>query len=408
MTCEIISVGTEILLGEILNTNTQYISEELASIGIGVYYHTTVGDNVDRLKNILDIAIKRADLIIITGGLGPTKDDLTKETVADVLNTELYLDKDSLKNIQDNFEGRNYKMPLNNKKQALIPKGAKVLKNNNGTAPGCIVEEKNVIIIMLPGPPEELNSMFKESVKPYLIQKTDKVFYKKDLKISGIGESLVAEKIDDLIKNQKNPTIATYAKSCEMSIRIMASGKDNHEAKELVNNVSKQIYNKIAEHIYGEDEVSIQEVVVNKIKEKNMKISVAESLTGGMVAENLVNIPSASDILDESYVTYSDEAKIKLLGVNRQTLENYGDVSEETAKEMAIGVFKASKANIGLSTTGIAGPTGGTEEKPVGLVYIGVCINGDVKVYKHIIKGNREKIRLRTTILALDHLRREL
>lgn len=409
MKAEILCVGTELLLGDIVNTNAQYLSRRLADLGISVYHQSVVGDNVERLKKELEDAFSRADLVITTGGLGPTPDDLTKETGAEYFNKKLILDEDSLDKLNSYFI-KNGKGSLkgNNIKQAYFPEGSVILPNGHGTAPGCAIEENGKVLIVLPGPPREMKPMFEDSVVPFLKKYSNCILKSKVLRICGIGEGVMAEEISDIINNSTNPTVAPYAKEWEVTLRITSKADTEDEASKLITPVENELRNRLGENIYGEDETSLEEVIAKILVSKNFTISTAESCTGGLIASRLVDYPGISDVFMEGSVTYSNEAKINRLNVKKETLEKFGAVSEETAKEMAEGIAKTSGTNIGLSTTGIAGPGGGTIEKPVGLVYIGLYINGTVQVKKLELSGNREMIRRRSTITALDWLRREL
>ena len=406
MRAEIISIGTELLLGDIVNSNAQFLGQELAALGIEMYYQQVVGDNEERILHAFKEAYNRCDIIITTGGLGPTDDDLTKEMAAKYFNKRLFEDKESLENLQEYFKFRKRKMTTNNLKQALIPEGATAIKNNNGTAPGVIIEENNKIMIILPGPPKEMKPMFEEDIKPYLKSKSDSVIISKMIKILGIGESAVAETVKDLMESQSNPTIAPYAKEIGVILRITAKAENEAAALKLIEPLEIEIKNILGENVYATEDISIEDVVAKLLIENKYTVSTAESCTGGMIASTLINYPGISEVFMEGAVTYSNEAKHKRLGVKNETLEKYGAVSEETAREMAIGIAKKANTDVSIVTTGIAGPGGGTEEKPVGLVYIGVYVKGKVKVEKHIFKGNRSKVRNQATITALDILRR--
>lgn len=408
MRAEIIAVGTEILLGDIVNTNAQYLSKELASLGIDVYNQSVVGDNEKRLLEALENGFLKSDIIITTGGLGPTVDDITKEVAAKFFNKELIFDKDSFDwiksylNIEDEF------MLETNKKQAYIPKDSIKLHNNFGTAPGVIINENKKILIILPGPPREMKAMFNEYIVDYLKGLTKDVLKSKVLRLFGIGESVMAKKVEYLMNNNSNPTIAPYAKESDTILRITAKASSEKECIELIKPIEEEIKSILGEYIYGEDEDSLESVVSKLMINKKLNIGVAESCTGGMISSTLISYPGISEVFNEGAVTYSNEAKIRRLGVKEETLEKFGAVSFEVAKEMCEGIAKTSQSNIGVSTTGIAGPSGGTEEKPVGLVYIGVTINNKTIVEKHIFKGNRERIRRRATLTAINLLRKEL
>ena len=398
MKAEIISVGTEILLGDIVNTNAQYVAKELASIGIEVYHQSTVGDNVERLYECFKESLERSDVVITTGGLGPTKDDLTKEVAAKFFGQELVLHEPSWEYIKSLIQRRGKEIAPNNKKQAYFPESAIILKNNNGTAPGAILKKDDKAIIVLPGPPKEMKAMFNESVMPYLNQFTDFKLISKTLRLYGIGESDLEIAIMDILDEQTNPTVALYAKEMEVTIRLTAKATDEEEALKLIEPVENRIRERVGKFIYtnddkynGESQNVLEEIVAKLLVEKDLKVATAESCTGGMVASALIDYPGISSVFLEGCVTYSNESKIKRLGVKEETLNKYGAVSEETAIEMAKGIAEGLGADIGLSTTGVAGPGGGTDEKPVGLVYTAVYFKGEIKVYKNIYNGNRQK-----------------
>ena len=408
MKAEIITVGTEILLGDILNTNCRYLSRELAAMGIEMYYQITVGDNEERLLKTLEESLNRSDIVICTGGLGPTEDDITKEVCAKYFGYELELHKPSLDAMIERFKHMNRVPTKNNEKQAYFPKEAYILKNDNGTAPGCIMEKEGKMIVVLPGPPREMESMFENYVKPYLSKLTDDVIESEVLRIIGVGESKVENDILDIIDSQTNPTIATYAKGYECTLRITAKAKSVEEAKELIKPMSDEMKRRFGQSLYATGETSIEEVVSKMLVENNLKIAVAESCTGGMVSASLINYPGISSVFMEGCVTYSNEAKMKSLGVKKETLDVYGAVSDKCAKEMASGVAARYNTNIGIATTGIAGPDGGTDEKPVGLVYFGIYINGKVITKKYVFNGDRQGVRERATRTILNDLRLEL
>ena len=409
MKAEIIAVGTEILLGDILNTNAQYLSKELAQLGIEVYFQTVVGDNPQRLKDTLYQAFSRADLIITTGGLGPTEDDLTKETAAAYFGEELVLDARALGRIQKYFDRTGRVMTENNRKQAMVPKEhGIVLYNDNGTAPGIIIEKNNKIIVMLPGPPKETVPMFENQVKPYLQTKQEYTFVSEILRVASVGESAMETLVKDIIDAQTNPTIAPYAKFGESILRITAKAKTEAEAKTLIVPIKAALRERLGSAVYAEGETNMQTVVAQLLLSKHLTIAVAESCTGGLLTSALVEYPGISEVLLEGCVTYSNQAKMQRLGVQAQTLETYTAVSAQTAAEMAEGIAKTSGADIGISTTGIAGPDGGTAEKPVGLVYIGLSIKGKTTVTEYHYTGKRNQIRERATMYALDLLRKAL
>lgn len=406
MKCEILAVGTEILLGDIVNTNAQYIAKRLSEEGIFVYYQSVVGDNPERLKQAYELAFSRGDLVITTGGLGPTKDDLTKEVAFEYFGKKSVCHEESLKLIKEYFAKINKPLGKTNEKQAYFPEDAIVLKNNNGTAPGCIIDEAGKVLVMLPGPPREMKAMFEESVIPYLRKYSNEILVSRVLRVIGVGESAAAELIGELIDNE-NPTVAPYAKDGEMIFRITAKAENEEAANKLIAPVEAEIRSILGDNVYGEGEVTLEDVVGSMLVEKGLTIATAESCTGGMVAAKLINYPGISASILEGVVTYSNEAKIRRLGVKEETLNNVGAVSEETAIEMAEGVARTSGADIGVATTGIAGPGGGTQEKPVGLVYIAVYYNNEVEVKKLNLTGNRQRIRERATITLIDMVRRK-
>lgn len=408
MNAEIISVGTEILLGDIINTNAQYISTRFAELGIDVFYQTTVGDNRQRLYNVYSKAFENADIVITTGGLGPTEDDLTKEVGAEFLGLDLEVDIDTVNAIKERFKKMNIEPTENNLKQSYIPKGCIKLENKNGTAPGCIIEKNNKMLIMLPGPPKEMEAMFENSVYPYLKSKQKQTLVSKVVRVADIGESKMEALLKDIIQNSVNPTVAPYAKENEAILRITAKAESQKQADDMIYPVIQSIERVLGENVYGYDNDTIESAVTEMISQRNMKIAVAESCTGGLLAGTIVNCAGVSNIFVEGAVTYTDDAKIRRLSVKKETLDMYGAVSSQIAAEMAEGIAKSANANIGMSTTGIAGPDGGTENKPVGLVYIGLYIDGIVKTKQLNLVGDRQSIRNRTVFKALNWLRLEL
>ena len=407
MIIEFISVGTEILLGNITNTNVRYLAEECAVLGLTNYYQVTVGDNEGRLSEAIRTALNRSDIVLLSGGLGPTEDDITRETVAKVLGREMTEAPEIHQQIQAYFERMGSKRPSsNNWRQAMVIDGAQIVENHNGTAPGMIGAKH---IILMPGPPEELKMMFEESIAPFLAGLNHQVICSKTVKICGMGESRVADAVSDLIEAQTNPTIATYAKGGEVHLRITASGSDSKAARKSIKPIVKELKGRFGDKVYTTRESeTLEQHVVGLLKRKKMTVATAESCTGGLVASTLINVPGASDVFNEGYITYSNESKQKILGVKKKTLKKDGAVSEACAAEMAKGAAKAADARAAVSVTGIAGPDGGTEEKPVGLVYIGCCIDGKVWVESYHMNGDRQKVREISVKKALDMLRRHL
>ncbi|MDR1689797.1 MAG: competence/damage-inducible protein A [Clostridiales bacterium] len=457
MVAEIVSVGTELLLGDIINTNAAFLAKELKNLGFSVYFQQVVGDNELRLKSALDTASNRSDVIILTGGLGPTQDDLTKEVTARYLNLGMEFDEYSWNEICSFFAKLRKTPTENNRKQAYFPKGSVILKNPNGTAPGCLIESNSVTYVMLPGPPFEMEAMFENEVKPHLLQKSSSVLYSKTLRVVGIGESEIEDRLKDLIEKQTNPTIAPYAKSFEVHLRITALADSFENAREKTLPLTRAVYDILGNNIYGEDSVTLEETVVALLKEKGIKLACAESCTGGLISSRLVNIAGVSEVFMEGVVTYSNESKIARLGVKRETLEKYGAVSEQTAGEMAAGVAGMLGCEAAVSVTGIAGSAqtnsgsytlchsvaassadenaasqakstpgenaaqaaeaspkcdnaaqANSPAKEPGLVYIGIYLNGEITVKKFNFAGSRQRIRNQSAQMALDMLRRKL
>ncbi|MCQ2551550.1 MAG: competence/damage-inducible protein A [Clostridia bacterium] len=389
MNCAILSVGTELLFGNTLNTNENYLSQQLNMLGFNVLYHHTVGDNPLRLRESLEYLREKTDLIITTGGLGPTEDDLTKEVICDVYHNKLMLSNEILGSIKAHFEN----MPENNVKQAYVPEKGHILYNNQGTAPGFVIEDEGKIIISMPGPPREMKAMFNQSVIPYLKGLTDEQFYTKTLRFFGIGESKLEQELMPLIHGQKDPTLATYAQEGQCKLRI--TSKTNMDV--VLDTVNK-VKDLVGEFLYSEDDEELVDVVGRKLIEKGLTISSAESITCGMFVSTLGTVPGISKCLKESYVTYSNEAKMKLLGVKEDTLDKFTEVSHETALEMALGLYTATGSDICISVTGYAGPTG-----DVGKVFIGIKYLDYVDVKElHLPDRGRAWIRNKTVLTMLQ------
>ena len=335
MTVEMISVGTEILLGNIVNTNAAYLAEKCALLGLSCYYQSVVGDNEERLEDAIRLGLSRSDILILSGGLGPTKDDLTKEVTAKVFGRELYEDAHTKERIQQYFrQVHSNQVTPNNWKQALVPEGAKVVDNHNGTAPGLILEENEKIAILLPGPPNEIKPMFEQDIAPYLNKLQPEGIYSKMAKICSIGESKAETMISDLMDAQTNPTIAPYAKTGEVHLRVTARAKDEQEGKKLVKPVIRELKKRFGEMVYTtKEERTLEEAVVKLLKKNKMSITCAESCTGGLLAGRIVNVAGASSVFQTGYVTYANQAKRRLLGVKKSTLREFGAVSTQTAKD---------------------------------------------------------------------------
>jgi len=392
-------------LGNITNSNAAFLSRELAGIGVAVFRHTSVGDNHERLRRAMESAFENADIVITTGGLGPTQDDITKTVAAEFFGLQLEIHEESKLRILKRFAGRN--LPESVERNALVPAGAMVFANENGSAPGICLENCGRILIMLPGPPHEMQPMFLRHGLDFLRKKTDRVFVSRTLKMTGIGETAVEAALQDIIDAQTNPTIAPYAKVGEVHVRITASGADTAAANALLLPTADEIYSRLGEKIYGEDDVPLAETVLQLLRCGGHSLAVAESCTGGLIAAEIVSVAGSSDIFCEGFVTYSNEAKTARILVAAEILAAHGAVSAETAAAMAIGAAKTAGASVAISTTGIAGPGGGTAEKPVGLVYVGLFIAGHGTFTSRFnLIGGRNEIRRCATILALDFLRR--
>ena len=411
-TAEILCIGTELLLGDIVNTNAAFLSKELAGLGINVYRQSVVGDNPARLTAALKEALERADLVITSGGLGPTGDDLTKEMAAGVMGKKLVLHAESYERIKSYFARRQVPMAERNIKQAMMPEGATVLKNDFGTAPGVILcnEDRTKTIIMLPGPPRELIPMFENEVAPYLSRRTASVLRSRNIHLFGIGESMLEIHLHDLMEKSINPTVAPYAKEGEVLVRVTAKGSSERECFALCDQMVEVIRRSpVGEYIYGVDVGSLEAALVTSLIERNKTVAFAESCTGGLLSKRIVDVSGASSVFVGSIICYANSVKVNQLGVPPSVLEQYGAVSEETALLMAAGVRQRLGADFGISITGIAGPAGGTPEKPVGLVYIGLSSEEEERCLR-LMLGGRERayIRLSASSYALNMLLSEL
>lgn len=407
MIVEIVTTGTELLLGQIINTNTPFLSEKLNELGFDVLYHSTVGDNKIRMTQVLSNALQRSDIIITSGGLGPTQGDITKEVAAQLLNRPLFLHEESVTHITGLFAKRKLPMVDSNLRQAMIPQGAIVLKNENGTAPGLIIEHNTKIIILLPGPPQELELMFEHSVVPYLKNhfNSQGSIVSRILHTFGIGESSLEEQIKEFILSQSNPTIALLARKDEIIIRLTAKGATQKEANDLIDELEGQIRQKIADYIWGLDNDTLEANIGEILTKKQLTVALAESCTGGLVTSRITDISGSSGYLVGSIVCYTNKIKTDFIDVNPQIITDYGAVSQETACLMATGIRKKFAASIGVGITGIAGPTGATPTKPVGTVFIAIDGPAGVQYQHHTFNGQRTDIKYRISQAALHMLR---
>jgi len=403
MRAEIIAVGTELLLGQIANTNAQYLSQKLAEIGVNVYYHTVVGDNFSRLTEVIRLAFGRSDLIVFTGGLGPTQDDLTKETVADHLGVQLVTDEPAMERIHSFFDQRGITMTENNRKQALVLEGSTVFANDHGMAPGMAITREGKTLVLLPGPPSELYPMVELYVMPFLtgLLPDQQVFHSRVLRFFGIGESALEERLLDLIEQQSNPTIAPYAKEFEVTLRITARAATIDQAEQLIVPVEQQIRERVGAYLYATGETSLHEVVVQELRSRGETIACAESCTGGTASALLASVPGSSAVFRGGIVSYTNDVKHGLLDVPSEILETDGAISEQTARQMAEHVCRQLGATYGVAVTGVAGPDP-AEGKPVGLVYIAVARQGDDTTVKELrLAGKRQAIIGRAAKFAL-------
>jgi nicotinamide-nucleotide amidase len=411
MVLELLSVGTELLLGEIVDTNAAFLADKLSGLGINVYHKTTVGDNAERLAAALRVTLGRADVVLATGGLGPTEDDITAAVVARVMGVDLVPDEESAEKIRSFARQRGLTALDSLLKQAQVPRGSITVPNPVGTAPGFILLRDGKTAITLPGVPAEMRAMAEQTVLPYLAGRAEgeggAVIVSRLLRLAGIGESQAEAEISDLIRSP-NPTVAPYAKTFEVHLRIGARAADRATAEQMIAPVETEIRRRLGQHIYGVDGETLETVIGNMLRKTGKKLAAAESCTGGLIGHRITNVPGSSDYFLGSLVTYSNEAKTKLLGVPKQTLGKHGAVSEETARAMAEGVRKAVGADVGISVTGIAGPTGGTATKPVGLTYIGIADEAGCQVEEHRLRGDRLMVKERAAQMALYLLYRRL
>lgn len=402
MIAEIVAVGTELLMGQVLNTDAQYIARRLSELGVTLHRQVVVGDNPARIREAIHTAIGRADVVITTGGLGPTADDITKETCAEALGLPMERSPEAEKQVRGWFERNNYPMTENNLRQADFAKGAIILENHNGTAPACIVEKDGKAVINLPGPPRELMPLFAESVAPYLARRSGAVIVSRYMRVFGMGESAVESRLHDMMENSLNPTVAPYCSTGEVQLRLTVRVAHESEAAALLDPAEREIRARLGNVVYAvtdDPEYSMEQALVKALCAAKKTMVTAESCTGGMIASKIVNVSGASDVFLEGCVTYSNAAKMRTLGVKAETLERFDAVSRETALEMAEGARRRADADYAVSVTGLAGPGGGTPEKPVGTVWLGLATREGVQARLLQLHGNRERIR---TLAALN------
>ncbi len=400
-------------MGQTVNTNAAEIAQMLAEIGAGVYYQTIVGDNPQRLEEAVRTAVRRADLVIASGGLGPTEDDLTRETFARVLDAPLERHEGWAQQLRERFARRGRPFSDNNLRQAMVPRGGVLLENDNGTAPGIYLQHPGVVVVLVPGPPHEMRALMREKVLPRLARelvgnRQGAVLISKILRVVGVGESKAVELLEPILSEQENPTIAPLAKTAEVHFRITARALEPDEAHRLIAETAQRIRDQLGDAVYGEDDTTLEKAVGELLAHRGLTVSTAESCTGGLVSHRLTNVPGSSAYFIGGMLTYSDELKVSALGVDPVLIAQYGAVSEQVAEAMAAGVRSATGGDIGISLTGVAGPGGGTAEKPVGLTFIAVADQSGVLCRRYQFWGGREQIKLRASQAALELLRRHL
>ena len=407
MIAELVTTGSELLLGQIVNTNAAYLAQELNKMGVDVCFQTTVGDNRERMKEVLSHALTRADIVITSGGLGPTRGDITKEVSAEVMGRTMALNEECAARLKKYFARVGREMTENNLRQAMIPEGAHVFVNHAGTAPGVALEEKGKLLVNLPGPPPEMKDMFRRSLAPYLAEKygVRTIILSRVLHTFGIGESMLETKLDDLILAQKNPTLALLVRPTGVIIRITAKAADEETARLLIEPAEKEIRARLGEFVYAIDDETMEEVVGRELKSRGLSVATAESCTGGLVASRLTDVAGSSEYVKGGVVSYTDEVKAEVLGVSRDLLAREGAVSEAVARAMAEGVRQKLGTDIGVSTTGLAGPGGGTEGTPVGTVFVAIAGSEGTQAEKYLFTGKRGQVKFRASQAALAMLR---
>lgn len=411
---EIIAVGTELLMGQVINTNAAEIATMLADIGVGVYHQSVVGDNSSRLEEAFQSALKRSDLVIACGGLGPTEDDLTRETLAEVVSRPLRRNDEWVRRLEEQFAHyRSGTLPRNNLRQAMVPEGADLLPNSRGTAPGIYLRHKDTSIYLIPGPPGEMRTLMREQVLPRLSEELARagrtgVLVSRVLRVTGIGESRVAELLETLLAQQSNPTIAPLAGAGEVHLRVTAHGTDRADAEQIITGTVGEIRSILGDAVYGEDDTDLPRAVGELLVEQDQTVALAESCTGGLVGHRLTNAPGSSRYFVGGVVAYSYALKSSALGVDPAVIERDGAVSDEVARQMGRGAREMCGSDVAVAITGIAGPGGGTATKPVGLTFIAVVDGRGEEVARHVFHGDREGVKQRASQAALDMLRRRL
>ncbi|WP_026476070.1 competence/damage-inducible protein A [Alkaliphilus transvaalensis] len=408
MKASILCVGTELVTGKTIESNSYFLVEELKQYGVYTHQKLIVEDELETMVSLMEVALKTSDLIFVTGGLGPTLDDMTREAIAKLVNLPLELDEAVKETVVKIITSQGRDCPVNNYRQAYRPKGSILLNNDYGTAPGFMTIFNGKYIIALPGPPREMKLMFQEQVVPLIKELSPTIYRKKAFELFGIGESALDEALEEIFTDVKNPILGTYSSNGKLSVTITARGETEDECSSLLKEYGEKVKQKVGEHIYGEDGESLEIIVKGLLSKLGLTLSVAESCTGGQVAARLTSLPGISAFFDRGYVTYSNQSKIEDLGVPQRTLQVYGAVSEETALAMIMGIKNKTKSHCGISITGIAGPTGDTPNKPVGLVYIGINVLDDYQVYQYNFRGSRERVQNMAVLTAFNLLRQRL
>ena len=409
-TAEIIAVGTELLLGQVVNTNARDISQMLSELGINVYYHTVVGDNATRLKQAVEIALSRSDIIIATGGLGPTHDDITKQTLAEMFGKKMIFNEDVANKIREFFKKRlhNVQMTDNNFRQAEFPEGSVIFENEVGTAPGCAFEADDKFLIMIPGPPRECRSMLKTGVMPYLQKLSHSELHSHNIHIFGLGESVVESKLRDLMQSLTNPTLAPYAQDGELMLRVTAKASSKEDADAMMTPILEKVQETLGDIIYGIDTGSLENTVALLLAEYGKTIATAESCTGGLVSKRLTDIPGISAVYKGGFAVYSDSSKIALLDIDEDLLKEKGAISRDAALAMADSARKKLKADIGISVTGIAGPDTDESGAEVGTMFVALTTKDASYCRSLHLFLDRDRIRISAASHALDMVRRYL
>lgn len=406
MDAAILNVGTELLMGEIVNTNAAFLSGRMKQYGINVYYQIVVGDNHKRLKTVLALLSKRVDLILMTGGLGPTRDDMTKEAVSEVFERPLVQNPLAVRQMESVLRRYGRTITENNYRQTFFPEGSLLLENKNGSAPGFILDtgEKAATVVCLPGPPHEMKAMFEAHLDDFFGRMGEDAIHSMVFKFAGVGESTLETELLDLIENQKDPTLATYAKPGEVTLRIATRRSSREEALKAMEPVAREVRRRLGAYLFSEDDRGLNQVLVEWIGRRGWKLSTVESCTGGLLASTFIDVPGASRIFEQGFITYSDEAKTQRVHVPPETLRRHGAVSPQTAEAMVRGLHRETGSAVCLAVTGIAGPDGGTPEKPVGLVYAAFLVDGLLAIETFHLHGDRERIRAR----AVQHVMKNL